>query len=107
MKKAVTVILLCLVLAGCASHYYRLDDGSLSIFLKAPDAKSVYFATSLDNFALHPARKTFSGTWVISVDARRQFTYFYLIDGEPYVPECTYRELDDFGGENCVFIPDM
>ena len=107
MKKLFFFSLLVFALAGCAHHYYRLDDDSLLIFLKAPDATSVYFATSLDNFTLHPAQKTGSGTWVISVAADTQFSYFYVIDGRPYVPECTYKEHDDFGGENCVFIPDM
>jgi hypothetical protein len=107
MKRLFLCSLLVLALAGCAQHYYRLNDGNLRIFLKAPDATSVYFASSQDNFALHPAQKTGSGTWVISVDADRQFSYFYVIDGQPYVPECTYKEHDDFGGENCVFIPGM
>lgn len=107
MKKVVTVVALGLVLAGCAHHYYRLDDGSLRIFLEAPEATSVYFASSLDNFALHPAQKTDSGTWMVGVAADTQFTYFYIIDGRPYVPECTYREHDDFGSNNCVFIPGM
>jgi len=107
MKKAVAVIALGLMLAGCAHHYYRLDDGSVRIFLKAPDATSVYFASSLDGFALHPAHKNDSGTWMISVNSDTQFSYFYVIDGQPYVPGCACKEQDDFGGENCVFVPGM
>jgi len=107
MKRLLLFSLLVFALAGCARHYYRLDDGSIRIFLRAPQASSVYFASSLDNFELHPADKSGSGTWVVSVDSDTQFSYFYVIDGQPYVPECTYKEYDDFGGENCVFIPGM
>ncbi len=107
MKRLFLYSLLAFTLAGCSHHFYRTQGSVLHLFIKAPDATSVYFASSLDNFELHPAQKTYSGTWEITVDAKRQFSYFYVIDGQPYVPECTYKEKDDFGGENCVFIPDM
>lgn len=107
MKRLFFCSLLVFALTGCAHHYYRTHGSALHIFLKAPEATSVYFASSLDNFVLHPAEKTDSGTWIISVDADTQFSYFYVIDGQTYVPECTYKEQDDFGGENCVFIPEM
>lgn len=106
MKKLILLSLLVIILTGC-SHFDRTQGTVLNLFVKAPEAKSVYLATSLDNFALHPARKIHSGMWVISVDADKQFSYFYVIDGKTRIPECTYKETDDFGGENCVFVPDM
>ena len=107
MKKLIFYSLLLVIIAGCSHHFYRTQGSVVHLFLKAPEAKSVYFASSLDNFTLHPARKTHSGTWVISVDAGRQFSYFYVVDGKPCIPECAYKEQDDFGRENCVFMPDM
>ena len=107
MKRLYFLGCMIFVLTGCAHHYYRLDDTTVKIFLKAPDAGEVLFASSLDGYAPHPAVKTDNKTWVISLPADKQFTYFYLIDGELYIPECTYREYDDFGSNNCVFIPGM
>jgi hypothetical protein len=36
-----------------------------------------------------------------------QFSYFYLVDGEVFLPECTLTESDDFGSRNCVYAPGM
>jgi hypothetical protein len=43
----------------------------------------------------------------VSVPAGLQFSYFYLVDGEVYVPECAFSESDGFGSRNCVFVPGM
>jgi hypothetical protein len=107
MKKLFLVLLLAGMLSGCAHHYYRFDDTGVTIYLKAPDAASVSFASSLDGFVLHPATKIDKKTWVYTLPDDRQFSYFYVIDGAVFVPECDYRENDDFGSANCVFIPGM
>jgi len=107
MKNLFAVLLLTGMLFGCAHHYYLYEDSNVMIYLKAPDATSVYFAASLDGFELHPARKIDRKTWVFSLPYDRQFSYFYVIDGAVFIPECKYRENDDFGGANCVFIPGM
>lgn len=107
MKKLLSVLILGSLLAGCAQHYYRNDDGLTKLFLEAPDATSVSFASSLDGYALHPAQRLSRSTWAVSVPSDIQFSYFYVIDGSVYLPDCPYREHDDFGSENCVFIPGM
>jgi len=95
------------VLTGCAHHYYRIEGSVVTIYLKAPDAASVLYATSLDGFELHPAIKTDKKTWAFRAPDSAQFSYFYVIDGSVFVPECNYREYDDFGSANCIFIPGM
>jgi hypothetical protein len=72
-----------------------------------PEAKIVYFSTSLDDFALYRTKKLESGIWEVAVPATQEFTYFYKVDGNFYLPDCKLREKDDFGDENCVFMPDM
>ena len=100
----VAVSLLC---AGCATHYNRIEADRVNLYLRMPEAKMVYFSTSLDEFGLYRTEKTESGIWQVAVPATREFTYFYKVDGSIYLPDCELKEKDDFGGENCIFIPDM
>ena len=98
------VSLLC---AGCATHYYRMNADRVNFYLRMPEAKNVYVSTSLDEFALYRTKKLASGIWEVAVPATREFTYFYKVDGNFYLPDCKLREKDDFGDENCIFIPGM
>jgi len=107
MKTLFIVFLFAGVLSSCAHHYYRIEDSAVSIYLKAPGASSVLYATSLDGFDLHPATKIDKNTWAFRAPDSTQFSYFYVIDGSVFVPECDYREYDDFGSANCIFIPGM
>jgi hypothetical protein len=36
-----------------------------------------------------------------------EFRYFYLVDGKIHLPDCPYREMDDFGSYNCLYKPDL
>jgi hypothetical protein len=100
----VAVSLLC---AGCATHYYRIEADRVNLYLRMPEAKIVYFATSLDEFELFRTKKLESGIWEVAMPATREFTYFYKVDGSIYLPDCKLKEKDDFGDENCIFTPDM
>ena len=93
--------------AGCATHYYKINADWVNLYLRLPEAKIVYFSTSLDEFALYRTKKLASGIWEVALPASREFTYFYKVDGVIYLPDCKLREKDDFCDENCVFIPDM
>jgi hypothetical protein len=100
-----TVFLL-MVLAGCgSSHYYRVADNTLDLYLKSPGAEKVWFASSLDGYQPHPAEKRNDSAWRVTVPGNHEFTYFYLVDGAFYLPPCKFKELDDFGAKNCVYIP--
>ena len=100
----IAVSILCV---GCATHYSRINADKVNLYLKAPAARIVYFSASLDEFALYRPKKLDSGVWEVTLPATREFTYFYKVDGDIYLPDCKLREKDDFGDENCVFIPDM
>jgi len=100
----VAVSLLC---AGCATHYYRIEADRVNLYLRMPEAKIVYFSTSLEEFELYRTKKSESGIWQVAVPATREFTYFYKVDGSIYLPDCKLKEKDDFGDENCIFMPDM
>ncbi len=93
--------------AGCATHYYKIDADKVNLYLSMPGAKIVYFSTSLDKFTPYPAKKLEAGIWEVAAPATLEFTYFYMIDGIIYLPECKLRQKDDFGAENCIFVPDM
>jgi hypothetical protein len=76
-------------------------------FLKAPEADNVLFVSSLEGYKPFPAQSTDRKTWVVRMPSSQEFSYFYLIDGELFVPDCPYREYDEFGYENCIYIPGM
>jgi hypothetical protein len=95
------------VFTGCAHHYYRVKGGAVELYLKRPEAIAVAFASSLDGYQLHPAEKRDSSTWKVTVPTYREFTYFYIVDGVLFVPSCKFKEKDDFGATNCIYIPGL
>jgi len=109
MKKAALVIIL-LVFAGSGcggGHYSRVEQGTVSLYLNGSEASLVYFATSLDGYELHEAARIDDDTWEVQVPSDKEFKYFYIVDGVAYVPACEMREKDDFGSENCIYVPGM
>ena len=92
---------------GCTSHFYQVEGNLVHIYLEKPEAHTVSFASSEDGYKLHQAKKIDSRTWLVTMPVGLEFTYFYVIDGIAYVPSCRFKEKDDFGSKNCVFIPDM
>jgi hypothetical protein len=101
------MIAISLLGAGCATHYYKMNADKVNLYLRMPEAKIVYFSTSLDEFTLYRTKKLASGIWEVAVPATREFSYFYKVDGNFFLPDCKLREKDDFGDENCIFIPGM
>ncbi len=92
-------------LGGCASsHYVETRPDALVFFLQMDEASRVRFASSTDQFALHDATRDSSGTWSVTIPLSSEFTYFYLVDGSVYIPECRFKETDDFGSENCLYL---
>ena len=94
--------------SGCAAHKSfvvteKTDSVKLSLWL--PAAGRVEFASSVDNYRPHEAHNFF-GHWEITVPARVEFRYFYIVDGKVYVPDCRFKEKDDFGAMNCLYLPE-
>lgn len=91
---------------GCTTHSLK-NTGSESIILALhkPFAKNVQFLSSLDGFKVHDAQRDTFGSWKITLPADQNFTYFYRIDGIIYIPDCTFKEFDDFGAKNCLYLP--
>jgi len=109
MKKYILLVIAILfLLTGCASrHYYTVEEDAVHIYLTRPDAMAVYFASSLDRFEPIKAKKNADETWEVTVPKDVEFRYFYIVDEVVYVPLCTFREYDDFGSENCIYVPGM
>ena len=61
----------------------------------------------MEDGSSNPAKKIAPWTWLVTIPAGSEFTYFYIADGAVYLPPCCFTEKDDFGSENCLFIPDM
>jgi hypothetical protein len=109
MKRYVfSVIAALFLLSGCAAgHFYRIEGAYVYFYLKAPDRATVLFASSLDGYRFHEAKRVKKGLWQVAVPAEREFRYFYVINGEVFLPPCDMREKDDFGSENCMYSPGM
>jgi hypothetical protein len=90
---------------GCANHYYKSNEDALYVYLKKPEANSVFFLCSIDGYEYHPAKKIDGKIWEVQVSTKLEFKYFYIVDGEPFIPDCQYREADDFGSDNCIYAP--
>jgi hypothetical protein len=108
MFKASTVICAVLMLlSGCTNnYYYQIKDDQLHIFFHEPRASKVFFLSSLDQFELHETMKNEKGLWEISLPSGQSFEYFFIVDGNLSIPACDQKEKDDFGFENCIYIPE-
>lgn len=108
MKRLILLLLIAgVMLAGCASHDYVVKNSQLYLNLNKPEAKTAYFASSLDGFKLHRMERMSGNRWQIVVPAGRELRYFYIVDDLVFTPPCRFKERDDFGTENCVYVPEM
>ena len=107
MKRLILLIMAAaLIVLGCAAaHYQEREPGRVTMYLKAPGAEKVEFASSLDAFNPHRASRLEGSRWAVTVAANSEFRYFYIVDGAVFLPECEFYEKDDFGSRNCVFVP--
>ena len=106
MKSLMLIMLLPAALSGCASRHYVEQKTDLLVFsLRLPKAARVQFSSSTDNFVLHDTVKNKSGIWQLTVPIGPELKYFYIVDGSVYLPECRFKENDDFGAENCLYQP--
>ncbi len=95
------------ILAGCATHFQQIKGDQVYLYLKDTRSQTAFFASSLDGFQHHPLTRHTKKTWLISLSAEHEFTYFYIMNGQLFLPDCQYKEQDDFGSENCIFVPDL
>lgn len=101
-------VLLTLITAACApTHYVQIQDDSIALYLKNDSAEEVLFASSIDQYHLHPAAKIKDDLWAVTVPWAKEFTYFYLVDKTPTLPACQLTVRDDFGSKNCLFAAEM
>ena len=96
-----------IVMTACSSHYLRTENGQAYLFLKAQNARSVMFASSLDRFQRRPAEKISRNTWRVAIPENIPQSYFYIVDHKIFLPDCRLKETDDFGSQNCIYLPGM
>ena len=97
--KSIAIGIALLMLSGCATHYTEIRNEQVVMFLKALDAEAVYFECSLDGYKPRLAEKTKGGVWRIDAGRAEEFSYYYRVDGVVLVPDCKFKENDDFGGK--------
>lgn len=107
MRTLLLLLLSVLAKAGDGEHWAVREGSYVRMILRASEARTVQFASSLDGFVAHDAVTQDRRTWEIRLPAREPFRYFYLLDGKVWVPDCPCRESDDFGSENCFYEPDL
>lgn len=98
--------ILLVVFGGCSQRHAIVREGdAVRLILELPSAGEVRFASSADDFHLRPVRRDAQGRWVVDGLKNQAFQYFYVVDGTLFVPECRYRQHDDFGTINCIYQP--
>ncbi|MCK5517346.1 MAG: hypothetical protein KAI39_10765 [Desulfobulbaceae bacterium] len=91
---------------GCSTHHYTSENhDSVSLYLRLPDASHVQFASSMDTYQLHETHKNGFGFWQINILLTPESSYFYIVDDAVYIPDCRFKETDDFGSQNCLYMP--
>jgi hypothetical protein len=95
------------LLGACATPHQKIKGDHVYLYLKDTSSYNVFFASSLDEFQRHPLSRQTKNSWYIILPADKEFTYFYILDDQPFIPDCPYKEKDDFGFENCIFTPDL
>lgn len=94
-------------LTACATHPQKLGRDGVTLYLDVSSAGHVAFVCSLDQFRIRPMEKIGNDIWSIRVPADQYFSYYYIVDGELHIPDCSLKETDDFGSENCIYEPAM
>ncbi len=108
MSRLIIYMLLTLwALGGCATPYQKIKGDQVVLYMKDTTAQTAFVASSLDGFQRHPLTRQTKSSWRINLPADQEFSYFYILDNQPVIPDCSYKEKDDFGSENCIFIPDL
>ena len=105
MKAWALTVIIMLGISGKAAHYYSIENGMVIFYLNLTGAQNVYFAHSLDNYIPHRVKAGKDGRWEFRTIANLEFSYFYIVDGNVYLPKCQFLETDDFGSKNCIFVP--
>jgi hypothetical protein len=92
------------LITGCANHCCYREGDQVRLCLMNGNAREVLLFSSVEGFGLQKALKMNETTWwEVTVPDRGEFTYFYIVDGKVYLPDCRYREKDDFGAYNCLY----
>ena len=107
MKAWALTVFILLGISCHAVHDYSVKYDQVIFYLNLPGAENVYFAHSLDHYNPHRVKAGKDGRWEFAMTANSEFRYFYIVDGTVYLPECKFRETDDFGSENCIFAPKL
>ena len=112
MARRLQQTFLCLLpvlsVSGCgpASHFLN-PAPSVTLGIFQPTAGTVTFHSSLNQFKAVPVQRSHDGSWLVSLSGTESFRYFFIVDGKVRLPDCPFRENDDFEGETCIYSPGL
>ncbi len=109
-KTALAFAVTILVLSGCSMHRRLVEHqgNSLVFFAEIPKAHRVYFVSNITNFNKVKAIRIKNNLWEAKVPFKKGFIkYFYLADGKVFLPNCSMKINDGFGGKDCVYVSRM
>lgn len=90
-----------LMISGCASMKVRHSDGDMIMSFKK-EAERIILYSSATGYTPIDAEKA-GDWWHVSIKDTDKLKYFLKADGEIFLPDCKYKENDDFGGELCIY----
>ncbi|MBT4287127.1 MAG: hypothetical protein HOD92_07285 [Deltaproteobacteria bacterium] len=101
------LLLLASLLIGCTSHRIEKNTQGLKIFLKQENIVKLEFVSSINQFVPLTLKKNDNAEWIVKIPGKKTpFRYFYIRDGNFFLPDCKLKEKDDFGSENCIYDPE-
>ncbi len=105
MKRfSILFLFMLLILYGCAGSTVKPAE-TILLTINRPEAEKVRFFSSLDGFKARAVRQNTLGNWQVVLPSDQPFAYFFQVDGLPALPNCLFREFDDFGTQHCLHVP--
>jgi hypothetical protein len=110
MKGLLLPFVLLILACAHAPHQVIASRDQIRFRLSAPEARSVVLVLISEKIKKHASELIAGGMWEVRVplDTSKppmDIKYFYLVDGDFFLPSCSMRDIDDFGAENCVLSP--
>jgi len=104
---SVLVLAALFLLSGCAAHFYRVEGETVHFYLRNSDTTTVLFASSLDGYKFHEAKRVKKGVVAGDCPRRERIQIFLCHKRRGIFAPCELKEKDDFGSENCIYSPGM
>ncbi|MGD9806995.1 MAG: hypothetical protein AB7E76_04070 [Deferribacterales bacterium] len=93
---------LIILLQGCANYSMVRKADAVDAKFMIKDVGEVYLYTSANGYKKIKLNND-KDKWLGSFPFKEGTRYFLTVDGKMYLPECSMRENDGFGGQLCIY----